>query len=668
MARPADRQTPLTGTHLDAAVGTAIERGLDFLVSRQEPDGRWQGDYGGPMFLLPMYVAACRVTGARIPDDRRQGMIRYLLHAQNVDGGVGLHTEDAGSMFTTALSYVALRTLGLAPDDSRIVRMRAWIHANGTALRAASWGKLVLAVLNLYPYEGLSPILPELWLLPYAAPFHPGRLWCHCRQVYLPMAYLYGTRAAVPEDDLVRELRAELYDRPYEEIDFARAKYAVALSDARFPTTRVFRGASGIMGAFERLGAKSLRKRALDEVLEHIDYEDRATNHIDIGPVNSVLNTMVHHFREPGGERARTSFDALEEYLETGPDGVNFNGYNSTALWDTAFAVQSILATPHADRRGEHLKRAHRFIRDNQILEDLPDDASHYRHICRGGWPFSDRRHGWPITDCTAEGFKSAVALEGIAEEPIGDELLKDSVRLILSFQNRDGGFATYEKQRGGAWLELLNPSQVFGGIMVDYSYVECTSACLQALVRATVRFPGFLEREIARAVRRGAGFLRKKQRPDGGWQGAWAVCFTYGTWFGVSGLRAAGVPDGAPEIARACRFLLERQNPDGGWGEHHSSCVTGRYVPDQSRAAQTSWALMTLARAGLGNGDAARRAAAFLVGLQQDDGDWPKEPLVGVFNRTALINYENYRRYFPIWALAEFARAGGEVQMHSEK
>jgi len=28
------------------------------------------------------------------------------------------------------------------------------------------------------------------------------------------------------------------------------------------------------------------------------------------------------------------------------------------------------------------------------------------------------------------------------------------------------------------------------------------------------------------------------------------------------------------------------------------------------------------------------------------------------VFNKTALINYENYRRIFPIWALARFAAA----------
>lgn len=25
---------------------------------------------------------------------------------------------------------------------------------------------------------------------------HPGRFWCHCRMVYLPMSYCYGRRRA----------------------------------------------------------------------------------------------------------------------------------------------------------------------------------------------------------------------------------------------------------------------------------------------------------------------------------------------------------------------------------------------------------------------------------------------------------------------------------------
>jgi squalene/oxidosqualene cyclase-like protein len=240
---------------------------------------------------------------------------------------------------------------------------------------------------------------------------------------------------------------------------------------------------------------------------------------------------------------------------------------------------------------------------------------------------------------------------------------LQDSVRLILSFQNRDGGWATYEKQRGGKWLEHLNPSNVFADIMVDYSYVECTSACIQALTCARQRFPLQFEKDIRLAIRRGEQFIRNQQRPDGSWEGSWAVCFTYGTWFAVWGLMAAGTSAADLAIQRACRFLLKHQKKDGGWGEHHTTCTRREYVEHpESQVVNTAWALLTLIRAGEAESEAVRRGIEYLISQQLEDGDWPRQSLVGVFNKTALINYENYRRYFPVWALANYARATGLI------
>jgi cycloartenol synthase len=31
-------------------------------------------------------------------------------------------------------------------------------------------------------------------------------------------------------------------------------------------------------------------------------------------------------------------------------------------------------------------------------------------------------------------------------------------------------------------WVEFINPAETFGDIMIDYPYVECSSASLQAL------------------------------------------------------------------------------------------------------------------------------------------------------------------------------------------
>ena len=644
----------------------AVARGLANLSSRQEADGAWRGDYGGPMFLLPMYVAACHIGGRPIEPRRRYGMIAYLSENQQVDGSFGLHVEDSGCLFTTVLCYVALRLLGLMAADERATKARAFIHAHGTALACASWGKFTLALLNLYEYEGLHPVLPELWLLPTSLPIHPSRLWCHCRQVYLPMAHLYGSRARMPANELTHELRRELYDRPYDSIRFADHRNTIAPGDVYVPTSTALKAVSFVTGLYERVHARALRARSLARLLDHIEFEDRATQFIRIGPVNAVLNTLVHYFRSPLSEATKRSFAALEGYLWDGHDGTKMNGYNSTALWDTAFATQAMLDTPLGASHRETLQRAHAFVVDNQVLEDLPDCQRYYRHPCRGGWPFSDRAHGWPITDCTAEGLTAALMLEDAGLPGLPEERIFAAVKLLLGWQNRDGGWATYERQRAGRWLESLNPAHVFGDIMVDHSYPECTAACLHSLALCRRRFAACPDRKVVDLVRRRAGtairrgerFLRKCQRSDGSWEGSWGVCFTYGTWFGVRGLRATGADDSDPALRRACGFLYAHQNADGGWGESGASCRQRRYIASPSHAVNTAWALLTLVTAGQTRDPRCARAARFLVTAQLEDGDWPRQSLSGVFNKTALINYENYRRTFPIWALARFAAA----------
>lgn len=86
------------------------------------------------------------------------------------------------------------------------------IQARGGITYTTSWGKFWLAVLGCFSWDGMNPITPEMWLLPYSAWtgigwLHPGRFWCHCRMVYLPMSYLYGRRATGRITPLVLSLR-----------------------------------------------------------------------------------------------------------------------------------------------------------------------------------------------------------------------------------------------------------------------------------------------------------------------------------------------------------------------------------------------------------------------------------------------------------------------------
>lgn len=647
----------------------SIKRGLEVVAQEQSAAGSWKGDYGGPLFLVPVYVAGLHVLGEEPDGETRDGFVTYLRGHQNPDGGWGLDVESHSHVFTSVLNYVALRLLGLSADDACLVRARAWFLPLGGALASGSWGKFILSLLRLYEYEGLQPVPPELWLLPSALPIHPSRLWCHCRMVYLPMSYLYGRRCQVPDSPLLGALRSEIYPEPYANVNWRAARNRVASTDAYTPRSKLFHVVHSLLGVYERFAFPSLRARALKRVLEHIRAEDEATHFICIGPINKVLNTLVWHFHQPGGAEVQAHRRRLGDYLHRAPDGLKMNGYNSSELWNTAFAIQAIAATGQHAMMLSTLSRAAHFVEDNQVRDNTREYERYFRHPSRGGWPFSTRDHGWPISDCTAEGLKASLILETLSLNRVPAERLEQAVELILSLQNRDGGWATYERTRGPNWLERLNPSDVFARIMIDYSYVECTSACIQALANYSRAKPGLDARKrqlISRAIERGRDFLIGAQRRDGSWEGSWGVCFTYGTWFGVWGLVAAGLRREHPALKAAVRFLHERQRPDGGWSETLESCRRRSYNEgSSSHAVMTSWALLALAAAGDGTSDAVRRGVKWLRARQQPDGRWPAEPIAGVFNRTCAIHYHAYLFIFPIWALAVCGEGGARALPH---
>lgn len=278
---------------------STLRNGVSFYETLQSEDGHWPGDYGGPMFLMPGLIIACYVTGVMdsvLSPQHKIEMIRYLRNHQNQDGGYGLHIEGGSTMFGTALSYVSLRLLGVAADDDAAEAARAWMHARGGAHSTTSWGKFWLAVLGVYAWEGMNPMPPEMWLLPYSkwtgiGWAHPGRFWCHCRMVYLPMSYIYGKRATGNMTPLVTSIKEELYPMPYDEIDWNSARNLIAKEDLYYPHPVLQDILWWTLSKSERfLVGSRLRNMALKECMKHIHYEDENTRYIDIGPVNKVSN------------------------------------------------------------------------------------------------------------------------------------------------------------------------------------------------------------------------------------------------------------------------------------------------------------------------------------------------------------------------------------------
>ncbi|GMI86502.1 hypothetical protein HRI_002319400 [Hibiscus trionum] len=94
-------------------------------------------------------------------------------------------------------------------------------------------------------------------------------------------------------------------------------------------------------------------------------------------------------------------------------------------------------------------------------------------------------------------------------------------------------------------------------------------------------------------------------QSPDVRLYGSWGVCFTYGTWFGVKGLVAAGKSfNNSSSIKKACDFLLSKQLPSGDWGESYLSCqnkVYSNIEGNKPHMVNTGWAMLALIDDGQG-------------------------------------------------------------------
>ncbi|KAK7012273.1 terpene cyclase/mutase family member [Favolaschia claudopus] len=642
----------------------AAQNGYHFYKTLQADDGHWPGEYGGPMFILPGLVIGSYVSGMGFKIEERLEMIRYLMNRANPqDGGWGIHVEGHSTVFGTALNYTVLRILGMDADHPVCIKARGTLHKLGGATAIPSWGKFWLSLLNVYDWAGNNPIPPELWLLPEWVPFHPHRWWIQTRNIYIPMSYLYGVRFKMAENDMILALREELYPENYYSIDWPAQRNHISQADLYAPHSALFDMISLALSAYESCALPPLRRRALARAYELIVFEDENTGYQTIAPVSKMFNLVARVYCEgTESEAFRLHKDKRDDFMWMGADGMVLSGTNGTQLWDIAFITQALVETGLADlpENKESLIRALEWLEDAQVLENPKHYEVAYRHATKGAWGFSTKEQGYTVTDCTGEGLKSVLYLQrelSFTPKLVSDRRLYDAVDLLLSLQNPNGGFASYELVRGPSWLEHFSPAEVFGDIMVEYCYPECTTSVITSLSIFGKHYPDYRAADIQHTIKTAVVYLHGCQHPDGGWFGSWGICFTYGTQFALESLALVGETYATSKASRkACEFLLSKQRKDGGWGESYKSCELGKWVDHtDTQVVQTCWAVMALMYARYPHPEPLERGVALVMSRQLPDGSWPQDSQIeGIFNKNVAIAYPNFKFSFTIWMLGK--------------
>ena len=655
----------------------SIDNVLTFYSKLQMPSGHWGSQYSGPLFLLPGFVITWYVCDVKIDPAYARDIKSYILARQNQDGGWGLHVEGDSSVFGTAMNYTCIRLLGGSEEDPRMVKARGKLHELGGAVNGPHWAKFWLSVLGVMEWEIVNPVPPELWLLPNWVPFHPWRWWIHIRQVYLPMGYIWSKKFSKPLTPLTRSLRDELFVTPFESIDMASHRNSISPADNYHPKTWVLNLLNFLL---VWIWIPFLRTRSIVAAAEAwawklIQMEDINTDYACLAPVNAPMNTVCCFITEgPESYSFRRHIERLNDYLWVDQEGMMANGTNGLQVWDTGFSILAMAEAGVASnpKWKPMLTRALEFLDRHQIREDVADQEICYRQSRKGAWPFSTATQGYTVSDCTAEGLRGTLLLQKSLGFPeiIPEFRLKQAVDLLLTMQNPgSGGFASYELQRGSELMEYLNAAEVFGRIMVEYDYPECTTAVVTVLTLFQKYYPDYRRKEIDHAKTRAVKYIHDAQRMDGSWYGSWGICFTYAAMFALESLASQGLTyENSLAARKGCGFLIAQLHPDGsgGWGESYRSCEDKIYThhPEKSQVVQTAWALIGLLAAGYPEREPIEKAIRMMMGRQQRNGEWLQEAIEGVFNCTCMITYPNYKFYFPMRAMGMYIKEYGNNQL----
>lgn len=471
------------------------------------------------------------------------------------------------------------------------------------------------------------------------------------RQVFLPMSFIYSHRFSFPPTPLTRQLRKELYPHAYDAMSFGAYRNSISPRDNYHPKTALLNSLNWILvNIHEPLVQRTglLKQRAEDWVYTLIQQEDQNSDYACLGPVNAPMNMLACYIREgPESYAVKRHAERLHDFLWMNQEGMMMNGTNGVQVWDTAWLIQAVVEAGLAEdpKWRPMLTRALEFLEDQQIREDCPETDKYYRQRRKGAWPFSTRDQGYTVSDCTSEALKAVMMLQSLPgySQMINKRRMCDAVDILLTMQNSTGGFASYEPTRGSsALLEQLNAAEVFGRIMVEYDYPECTTAVITALRHFNRLHPAYRSAEIHKAVEDATEYMRVAQAPDGSWYGSWGICFTYAAMFALESLRLAGETYATSErVRRGCQFLIDHQDThDGGWGESYQACEDSawRNHPDGSQVVQTAWAAIALMEADYPDQAPIQRALALIVKRQQAQGDWAQEGIEGVFNKSWYV------------------------------
>jgi squalene-hopene/tetraprenyl-beta-curcumene cyclase len=669
----------------------AIGRTRDHLLSLQQEDGHWVGELQGDTILESEYILLLAYLGRERSEVARKAA-NYLLKQQLPTGGWAIYEGGPLELSASVKAYFALKVTGRLAEEPQMVRAREAILAAGGAEKINSFTRYYLALLGIISYAQCPAVPPEVILLPKWMPFNIYEMSAWSRTILIPLSILWAFKPSrkLPPELGIRELfRTRPEDLP---VTMPRSEQ---LDDIRKPTRinwhRFFGRVDRMLKGVDRLRLTPLRSVAIRRAERWMC--ERFSGSDGLGAIFPPIVWSVVALKCLGhAEDSKLVQDALHELEKLTieeDDSIRLQPCKCP-VWDTAI---SLIALRDAGVSADHaaIRRAVNWLLSKEIRQS-GDWALRNRGTQPSGWAFEYNNDFYPDVDDTcmvlmalcrtlpsigsrnwradfllgnwsphpndkdaaaivsARGQSTHQAFQQVEVAAPQLNAIWRGTRWLFGMQGRDGGWGAFDPD---------NTREIFTQVpfadhnaMIDPSTADLTSRLLEL----------FGDLKVGKdhpAVRKAIEFVWNTQEADHAWYGRWGVNYIYGTWQSLVGLTAIGVPTHDARIRLAADWLRSKQQADGGWGETPRSYDEPKLRGvGPTTASQTAWALMGLMSAGDVERDAVRRGIDYLLETQNADGTWDEPWWTGTgFPKVFFLRYDLYRIYFPLMALARYAR-----------
>jgi squalene-hopene/tetraprenyl-beta-curcumene cyclase len=612
---------------VQTAAAQALSRAVDHLLSLQSEDGWWKGELETNVTMDAEDLLLRQFLGIRGDDETRRAA-NWIRSQQREDGTWANFYGGPGDLSTTVEAYVALRLAGDDPAEPHMAAAARFVQEQGGVEHARVFTRLWLSLFGLWSWDDVPVIPVEAIFLPPWVPLNIYDYACWARQTIVALAVVSSHRPVRPVPFGIDELRSGGRRRGCPPLTIG---WAFELADT-------------VLHLYMRRPLRPLqtvaRRRAVRWIVERQE-ADGCWGGIQPPWVYSLIALHLEGFALDHPVMAK-GLAGLDGFTIVEGDERRLEACQSP-VWDTALALVA-LADAGVDPEQPEVRKAARWLLNEEVAHHRGDWAVRRRDLPAGGWSFEFQNDWYPDIDDTAE---VVIALRRVLSEE-SEPAIARGIRWTLGMASKDGAWGAFDADNV-RWIIRKLPFLDFGEV-IDPPSADVTAHVVEMLAKEGMAD----EPRVQRAVR----WLLREQEPDGSWYGRWGANYLYGTGAVVPALVEAGLEPSHPAIRRAVAWLERVQNDDGGWGEdmrsYEDPAWHGRGV---STASQTAWALLALHAAGE-RGEAVERGVDFLAGTQTADGTWDEPWFTGTgFPGDFYINYHLYRLVFPIQALGRLAR-----------